>query len=81
MKRLMSIALLMPVMSFAADKVDWSPCKKEIDEYCTTMSSDQDKHKCIEEDVPKSKLKQNPKCEAFNKSLEAKLGDKHDHKH
>ena len=74
-------ALAFAQVSFAkTEKVDWKPCKKEIEEYCTTSATDLEKHECLEE-IPKGKASK--ACVEHNTKLEKKLGHKHDdgHKH
>ena len=72
-------ALLFPAISQAKDeKINWTPCKKELAEYCTTYSEDVEKHECLEE-APQAKISKS--CLEFNKKQEAKLGGKGTHKH
>lgn len=77
----LSFFLASTSLSFAAaEKIDWKPCKKEIEEFCTTSNSDQEKHECLEE-VPKGKASK--ACVDHNAKVEKKLGHKHEdgHKH
>ena len=76
---LVSLLILAPSVSFAKpEKIDWKPCKKEIEEYCTAYLTDLEKHECLEE---LSKGKVSKACMDHNKKVEAKLGHKHDEKH
>lgn len=59
-----------------AAKIDWKPCKQELQEYCTTYVDDHEKHECLEE-APKAKVSK--ACQAMNSKLEPMFADKHDH--
>jgi hypothetical protein len=61
-----------------AEKIDWKPCKKEIEEHCTSSITDTEKHECLEE-IPKGKASK--ACVEHNEKQEKKLGHKHDDKH
>ena len=75
---LTAMMIALPLSSFAkAEKIDWKPCKKEIEEFCTTANNDNEKHECLEE-LPKGKGSK--ACLDFNHKVEEKLGHKHDHK-
>lgn len=76
----LSFALSATVVFAKGEKVDWKPCKKELEEFCTTSTSDLEKHECLEE-APKGKLSK--ACSEHNTKMEKKLGHKHDdgHKH
>jgi hypothetical protein len=74
-----SISLGLSQVSYAkAERVDWKPCKKEIEEYCTTSATDLEKHQCIEE-IPKGKASKG--CVEHNARTEKKLGHKHEDGH
>lgn len=76
----LSLAVL-PYSAFSkATKVDWKVCKKDLEEFCTTSSSDQEKHECLEE-APKGKVSK--ACVEHNAKVEKQLGHKHEdgHKH
>ena len=78
---LASLLALAPAYAIAkekAAKIDWKPCKKEIEEFCTTSISDLEKHHCLEE---LTKEKASKGCLEFNKKTEALLGHQHDEKH
>jgi len=76
MKKIL-LGLLFISPSVYAEKVDWKVCDKELSEFCTTASSDNEKHECLEE-APKGKVSKD--CSDFNSKLEGKFQDKHNHK-
>lgn len=81
MRTFILAALLMTDVAIAKPaKVDWKPCKKDIEEFCTTSTSDVEKHECLEE-APKGKVSKT--CMEHNAKVEKQLGHKHDdsHKH
>lgn len=59
-------------------KIDWKPCQKEIQEFCTSSTDDSEKHECLEE-APKGKVSK--ACKDHNEKLEAELGHKHEEGH
>ena len=76
-----TLSLMFSGAAFAAEKIDWKPCKKELEEFCTTAGNDTEKHECLEE-LPKGKGSK--ACVDFNHKVESKLGHKHGndgHKH
>lgn len=78
MNKIIIAGLFISLNVFAgAEKVDWKACENEINEFCTTSVSDQEKHECLEE-APKSKISK--ACSEYNKSIEKQFKDKHDHK-
>ncbi len=59
-----------------SEKIDWKVCEKELKEFCTTVTSDHEKHECLE-DAPKDRISK--ACHEFNKKHENVFSDKHDH--
>lgn len=82
MKSVVLCLIFIPAFCLAkTEKVNWTPCQKELAEYCTTYTEDIEKHHCLE-DVPKQKLSK--ECLGLNKKLDEKFGhDESDknHKH
>lgn len=62
----------------AGGKIDWTPCKKEIQEYCTSAADDKEKHECLEE-APKNGISKT--CKDHNEKVEAQIGHKHEKGH
>lgn len=77
MKKIL-LSLLFVSPSVYAEKVDWKVCEKELSEFCTTATSDKEKHECLEE-APKGKVSKS--CSDFNLKQEPKGKDKHGHRH
>lgn len=62
--------------TFAAEKINWKICDKDLKEFCTTIKEDHERHECLEE-APKGKVSK--ACLEFNAKLEGKFTDKHNH--
>lgn len=62
--------------AFAAEKINWKVCEKDLKEFCTTIKEDHERHECLEE-APKGKVSK--ACLDFNSKLEGKFADKHKH--
>ena len=69
MKRLAFVILFMTSILAVAkqESISWKVCEKELKEFCTTVTEDDEKHECLEE-APKGKI--SSLCEEFNHGLE-----------
>ena len=72
-------ALITPVSGWSKiEKINWSLCKEDLDQYCKNRDSDCEKHECLE----KKEKKVSVDCAAFNHKIEAKLNCNHkEHSH
>lgn len=75
-------ALITPVSGWSkTEKINWSLCKEDIDQYCKNRDSDCEKHECLE----KKEKNVSTGCATFNHKIEAKLNcgghKEHSHSH
>lgn len=75
---ILGILMLVSISAFAKkEAINWKICDKELKEFCTTVTEDNEKHECLEE-APKGKVSK--ACEEFNHGLEKNFSDKHSEK-
>lgn len=75
----LALVLIGPSIAMAkGEKINWTPCKKEIAEFCTTYTADAELHECVEE-IPKTKVSK--ACSDFNQKQESQLNHKEGHAH